>query len=191
METMPEDVSPLSPPLPFNKGADATTSSTVMAAPGSQSGGDPAIHPMDPRIKSGGDENGNSSTAIDGPAGTQAEMPLAPPAGMKPLSDEAAKVALDDVYTKTDGTVFLNGIQALVRLPLVQVARDREAGLHTAGLVTGYRGSPLGGYDLTLGKAKARSRRARYRVPPGGERGAGGDRAPRHAGGRPVARRAL
>ncbi|MGH6989567.1 MAG: indolepyruvate ferredoxin oxidoreductase family protein [Stellaceae bacterium] len=63
-------------------------------------------------------------------------------------------VALDDVYTKTEGTVFLNGIQALVRLPLVQIRRDRAAGLNTAGFISGYRGSPLGGYDLTLAKAK-------------------------------------
>ena len=54
------------------------------------------------------------------------------------------KVSLDDVYTKTDGTVFLNGIQALVRLPLVQIARDRAAGLNTGGFISGYRGSPLG-----------------------------------------------
>ncbi|MGH7072595.1 MAG: indolepyruvate ferredoxin oxidoreductase, alpha subunit, partial [Stellaceae bacterium] len=56
-------------------------------------------------------------------------------------------VALDDVYTKTEGTVFLNGIQALVRLPLVQVARDRACSLKTTGFIAGYRGSPLGGYD--------------------------------------------
>ena len=153
METMPEDATaPLGPPLPFGKNgaADTPTSSTVLA------GLDPAIHSMDPRIKSGDDENANGGAAIAGPSGTQAEMTLAPPAGMKPLTDDAANVTLDDVYTKTDGTVFLNGIQALVRLPMVQIARDRAAGLNTACLVTGYRGSPLGGYDLALGKAKRR-----------------------------------
>jgi indolepyruvate ferredoxin oxidoreductase len=66
----------------------------------------------------------------------------------------ANKVSLDDVYTKSEGTVFLNGIQALVRLPLVQIARDRAAGLNTGGFIAGYRGSPLGGYDLALAKAK-------------------------------------
>jgi indolepyruvate ferredoxin oxidoreductase len=80
----------------------------------------------------------------------------APPPVPHPDAGTAETVSLDDVYTKTAGTVFLNGIQALVRLPLVQIARDRAAGLNTAGLVTGYRGSPLGGYDLALGKAKRR-----------------------------------
>jgi indolepyruvate ferredoxin oxidoreductase len=50
--------------------------------------------------------------------------------------------------------VFLTGIQALVRLPMAQVRRDRAAGLKTAGFVTGYRGSPLGGYDQQLHAAR-------------------------------------
>jgi indolepyruvate ferredoxin oxidoreductase len=67
-----------------------------------------------------------------------------------PLAD----VDLDDKYTATDGTIFLSGIQALVRLPMMQHLRDQAAGLNTAGFVSGYRGSPLGGLDETLWKAK-------------------------------------
>jgi len=65
-----------------------------------------------------------------------------------------AKVTLDDKYTLEKGRVFLTGIQALVRLPLVQKARDRAAGLNTAGFISGYRGSPLGGYDQALWKIR-------------------------------------
>ncbi|MGD9508871.1 MAG: indolepyruvate ferredoxin oxidoreductase family protein [Geminicoccaceae bacterium] len=65
------------------------------------------------------------------------------------------EVALDDKYTKTDGRIFVTGIQALVRLPLVQRQRDLAAGLNTAGFITGYRGSPLGTYDQQLARAKA------------------------------------
>ena len=57
------------------------------------------------------------------------------------------KVSLDDKFTKEDGRIYLNGTQALVRLTLMQRRRDLAAGLNTAGYVTGYRGSPLGGMD--------------------------------------------
>ena len=60
---------------------------------------------------------------------------------------ELASVSLDDKYTATHGRVYLSGIQALVRLMLVQQWRDKAAGLNTAGFVSGYRGSPLGGID--------------------------------------------
>src|SRR6201992_4172482 len=56
-------------------------------------------------------------------------------------------ISLDQKYTAASGHIFLTGIQALVRLPMAQIRRDRAAGLNTAGFVTGYRGSPLGGYD--------------------------------------------
>ncbi|MEH6474166.1 MAG: indolepyruvate ferredoxin oxidoreductase family protein [Sneathiella sp.] len=65
-----------------------------------------------------------------------------------------SKVSLDDKYLLEKGRVFLTGIQALVRLPLMQKARDRQAGLNTAGFISGYRGSPLGGYDQALWKIK-------------------------------------
>ena len=62
---------------------------------------------------------------------------------------------LDDCLEATRGQVFLTGTQALVRLPLMQRALDRARGLNSAGFVSGYRGSPLGGYDLALWHAKA------------------------------------
>ena len=63
-------------------------------------------------------------------------------------------VSLDDKYTATKGDIFLSGIQALVRLPMMQRVRDEAAGLNTAGFISGYRGSPLGGLDENLWKAK-------------------------------------
>ena len=61
---------------------------------------------------------------------------------------------LDDKYSRQQGRIYLSGVQALVRLPLMQQMRDRAAQLNTAGFISGYRGSPLGGYDLELWKAK-------------------------------------
>jgi indolepyruvate ferredoxin oxidoreductase len=63
-------------------------------------------------------------------------------------------VRLADKYEVSAGTVFLNGVQALVRLPLLQQQRDQEQGLNTAGFITGYRGSPLGAYDAELLRQK-------------------------------------
>lgn len=62
--------------------------------------------------------------------------------------------SLDDRYTLESGRVYLTGYQALVLLLLVQKKRDEAAGLNTAGFVSGYRGSPLGGLDQTLWKAR-------------------------------------
>jgi indolepyruvate ferredoxin oxidoreductase len=58
--------------------------------------------------------------------------------------------SLDAKYTLLDGTILLSGVQALVRLPLDQLRADRRAGLNTAGLISGYRGSPLAGLDRQL-----------------------------------------
>ena len=66
---------------------------------------------------------------------------------------DLSQITLEDKYTLSEGPIFLTGIQALVRLLLVQQLRDRRAGLATAGFVSGYRGSPLGGLDLQLAKA--------------------------------------
>ncbi|MBC7953866.1 MAG: indolepyruvate ferredoxin oxidoreductase family protein [Rhodospirillaceae bacterium] len=65
----------------------------------------------------------------------------------------SASITLDDKYTSTSGRVYLSGIQALVRLPMLQRDRDRAAGLNTAGFISGYRGSPLGGLDRELERA--------------------------------------
>jgi len=62
-------------------------------------------------------------------------------------------VTLHDRYDLTRQDVLLNGTQALVRLMLMQKARDRAAGLNTAGYVTGYRGSPLGAVDMVMAQA--------------------------------------
>jgi indolepyruvate ferredoxin oxidoreductase len=58
--------------------------------------------------------------------------------------------SLLDKYLREQGQVYLSGIQALVRLPMDQYCADRQAGLNTATFISGYRGSPLGGLDLTL-----------------------------------------
>ncbi|QJF50909.1 indolepyruvate ferredoxin oxidoreductase family protein [Roseobacter ponti] len=63
------------------------------------------------------------------------------------------KITLNDRYDLDKSPVLLNGTQALVRLVLMQKARDRAAGLNTAGLVTGYRGSPLGAVDMQMQRA--------------------------------------
>ncbi|MEX2327128.1 MAG: indolepyruvate ferredoxin oxidoreductase family protein, partial [Pseudomonadales bacterium] len=63
-------------------------------------------------------------------------------------------VSLDDKYVQHTGRVFLTGTQALARLPMLQQERDQAAGLNTAGFISGYRGSPLGGLDKTLWQAK-------------------------------------
>jgi len=64
------------------------------------------------------------------------------------------KVSLSDRYDLEKSPVLLNGTQALVRLMLMQSARDRAAGLNTAGYVTGYRGSPLGAVDMQMMRAQ-------------------------------------
>jgi indolepyruvate ferredoxin oxidoreductase len=63
-------------------------------------------------------------------------------------------VTLDDKYALDKGRAFMSGVQALVRLPMLQRVRDARAGLNTAGFISGYRGSPLGGYDQALWAAK-------------------------------------
>ncbi|MBT7944321.1 MAG: hypothetical protein HN719_13335, partial [Alphaproteobacteria bacterium] len=65
------------------------------------------------------------------------------------------QVTLDDKFTLEEGRVLLTGTQALVRLTLMQQRRDMAAGHNTAGYVTGYRGSPLGGIDREFGRAEA------------------------------------
>ncbi|MDD5334230.1 MAG: indolepyruvate ferredoxin oxidoreductase family protein [Rhodoferax sp.] len=62
-------------------------------------------------------------------------------------------VTLDDKYALDYGPAFMSGVQALVKLPLLQRLRDQRQGKNTAGFISGYRGSPLGGYDQALVKA--------------------------------------
>ncbi len=74
-----------------------------------------------------------------------------------PLPDHIRKaletVTLDDKYSLDYGRAFMSGVQALVKLPMLQRLRDALAGKNTAGFISGYRGSPLGGYDQALVKA--------------------------------------
>lgn len=65
-------------------------------------------------------------------------------------------ISLDDKYDATNGSVFISGTQALVRLPMTQIRRDRAGGWNTAGFISGYRGSPLGAYDMQLGREERR-----------------------------------
>ncbi len=71
---------------------------------------------------------------------------------------QLAQVTLDDKYNLQSGRVYLNGVQALVRLPIMQVQRDAAAGLKTGGFISGYRGSPLGAYDYSPGSTRTSRR---------------------------------
>ena len=65
-----------------------------------------------------------------------------------------ASISLDDKYTVDSGTIYITGSQALVRLPLMQIQRDRAAGNSTACFISGYRGSPMHNLDKELWRAK-------------------------------------
>ncbi len=64
-------------------------------------------------------------------------------------------ISLDDKYALDAARAYMTGIEALVRLPILQHQRDLDEGLNTAGFVSGYRGSPVGTVDLSMWKAKA------------------------------------
>ena len=83
------------------------------------------------------------------------------------MSAKLSPITLDDKYDLESGRIFLSGTQALVRLPLMQKARDRASGLNTAGYISGYRGSPLGIYDLQLNREQRRLARFDIRFEPG------------------------
>ena len=74
--------------------------------------------------------------------------------------------SLSDRYDMNVGRVFLTGTQALVRIMLDQSRRDLHAGLNTAGFISGYRGSPLGGLDLELWRVKERLEKVRIEFMP-------------------------
>ena len=77
------------------------------------------------------------------------------------------KVSLDDKYVAESGQVFMTGIQALVRLPMLQQRRDERAGLTTGTFISGYRGSPLGLVDQQLWQAREFLGRHRVHFQPG------------------------
>ena len=71
------------------------------------------------------------------------------------MARTAESVTVNDKYTVRDGPIFMTGLQALVRLPIEQAQRDLEAGLRIGTLISGYPGSPLGGYDTELKRASS------------------------------------
>ncbi len=77
------------------------------------------------------------------------------------------KISLDDKYALDATRAYLTGIEALVRLPILQHQRDLEAGINTAGFVSGYRGSPVGTVDQAMWKAAAWLDKHRIRFQPG------------------------
>ena len=70
------------------------------------------------------------------------------------LATSFESISLDDKYALDATRAYITGIEALVRLPMLQHQRDQQAGLNTAGFISGYRGSPLGGVDQALWQAK-------------------------------------
>ncbi|MYD80553.1 MAG: indolepyruvate ferredoxin oxidoreductase family protein [Gammaproteobacteria bacterium] len=74
---------------------------------------------------------------------------------------------LSDKYTKTEGSIWIGGVQAIVRLLLEQSQLDTKKGIKTAGFVSGYRGSPLGGVDQALSREANRLRKANVHFEPG------------------------
>ncbi|KKM05580.1 hypothetical protein LCGC14_1752630, partial [marine sediment metagenome] len=75
---------------------------------------------------------------------------------MKDLAAASTEFSLDLKYTREEGSIYLSGIQACVRLPLDQLRADRRRGLKTAAFISGYPGSPLGGLDLELQRQRKR-----------------------------------
>ena len=71
-----------------------------------------------------------------------------------PHRDGATAFSLDDRYTRESGTIYLTGIQALVRMVTDRARLDRRTGLHTASFISGYEGSPLAGYDLEIARRR-------------------------------------
>jgi len=76
-------------------------------------------------------------------------------------------VTLEDKYVSDRGRIYLNGVQALVRLALIQRRRDVAAGLNTGGFISGYRGSPLGGLDKALWHAQSHLKQHHITFQPG------------------------
>jgi len=83
------------------------------------------------------------------------------------LRQALEQASLEDRWTQERGRAYLSGTQALVRLLMLQRQRDLADGLNTAGYLTGYRGSPLGGVDMTAARARAHLERHHVRFQPG------------------------
>ena len=83
------------------------------------------------------------------------------------MNTALAGVTLDDKYEQSRGRVLLSGNQALVRMLLLQRQLDAAAGLNTAGFASGYRGSPLGGFDLELWENLERLKQSHVVFQPG------------------------
>ena len=88
-----------------------------------------------------------------------------------PVPGALRDVKLTDKYRLPEGRVFMSGNQVLVRLPIQQRLRDAAAGRNTAGYVSGYRGSPLGRYDMEMWQAQRDARREPHPFSRRGERG--------------------
>src|SRR6476646_2622056 len=97
------------------------------------------------------------------PSGRPGATPLATAA----MRSSNVEMRLDDKYTQQSGSVYLTGMQALVRLPMDQMRRDRLAKLNTATFISGYEGSPLGTYDLALSRVPGLLKDHRIHFVPG------------------------
>ena len=80
-------------------------------------------------------------------------MSATPASNLTPVSTSSAAPTLEERYVLQRGRILVSGTQALVRLPMIQRQRDLQAGLNTAGYVSGYRGSPLAGFDREMQRA--------------------------------------
>ncbi len=89
------------------------------------------------------------------------------PAPSPPQGMAAPAVSLNDKYALDTTRAYMTGIEALVRLPMLQQQRDLERGLNTAGFISGYRGSPLGGLDQALWRASAYLEQHKIHFQPG------------------------
>ncbi|RBP08245.1 indolepyruvate ferredoxin oxidoreductase [Roseiarcus fermentans] len=78
-----------------------------------------------------------------------------------------SEASLEDRWTKEEGWFYMTGMQALTRLPIQQRLRDIAAGLNTGGYISGYRGSPMGRFDIELWRAEAILRRLNVVFRPG------------------------
>ncbi len=83
------------------------------------------------------------------------------------LRDALEQASLEDRWTRERGPIYLSGTQALIRLLMLRRQRDVANGLNTAGFLSGYRGSPLGGVDMTAVRACAHLERHHVHFQPG------------------------